>query len=238
MIALIILGAVLLLIAVLMSLPLVFVIDYEKEAEIKIRLLFFNLFEEKEPKKQKRRKRAKKKLVKYKKAKAAHMQRTNDITTAPNAKKEKSIVKDIPDLDIKMLKMLIGGMAHPIKRLIRKIKITELSINSVVGGSDAAKTAINYGLQNAAVHSAVAWVGSISNVKVENINIQADFMREDSKLALHCKVKIKSGTVLICLLAFMFRIASLNGNGNGNHKKPQYQSRSGGIGKTIRIVMD
>jgi hypothetical protein len=232
MTALIIIGAVVLLIAVFLSLPLVFVIDYEKEAEIKMRLLFFNLFEEKEPKKQKRRKRAKKKLVKYKKAKIAHVQRSSSDITPAVPKKEKSITKDIPDLDIKMLKMLIGSMSHPIKRLIKKIKITELYIDSVVGGEDAAKAALSFGVQNAAIYSAVAWLDSISNVKTERINIQADFLREDSEFAMHCKVKIKSGTVLVCLLAFMFKIAALNGNGNG--KKPH----NAGIGKTIKIVVN
>jgi hypothetical protein len=229
MIALIIIGAVVLIIAVLLSLPLVFEIDYEKEAEIKMRLLFFNLFKEKEP----RRTRVKKKLHKYKKAKAAHVRRAAEA--APDVKKEKSIKKDIPDLDIKMLKMLVGGMAHPIKRLIKKIKITELNIDSVVGGSDAAAAALNYGMQNAAIYSGVAWLDTVSNLKVERINIQADFCREDSEFAFHCKVKIKSGTVLVCLLAFMLKIVKLNGNGSSHDRRAQ---RRGGVGKTIRIVME
>lgn len=254
MIALIIIGAVVLLIAVLLSLPLVFVIDYEKEAEIKMRLLFFNLFKEKEPSKQKRRKRVKKKLNKYRKfakrrddpawssdntgpAKLSGTPHRVSPTSAP--KKEKSLTKNIPDLDIKMLKMLVESVKHPIKKLIKKIKITELNINSTVGGDDAAKVAINFGLQNAAIHSAVAWLDSIANVKVEKINIQADFMNEVSDFAIHCKVKIKTGTVLVCLLAFMLKIAKLNAGGGENQKQNRATPRrSGGVGKTIRIVLD
>ncbi|MCL2696539.1 MAG: hypothetical protein FWE74_00495 [Oscillospiraceae bacterium] len=231
MTALIITGAVVLLITVFLSLPIVFVIDYEKEAEIKMRLLFFNLFKEKEPKKLKKRK------IKHRKPKksTAPPQAARQTNLAP--KKEKSVVKNIPDLDISMLKMLVGSMAHPIKRLIKKIKVTELNIDSVVGGSDAAKAAINYGLQNAAVYSGVVWLDSITNVKVERINIQADFCREESEFALHCKVKIKSGTVLVCLLAFMLKMASLNSGGKHRPKR-QTAYKSGGIGKTIRIVID
>jgi len=240
MIALIIIGAVVLLIAVLMSLPIVFVIDYKKEAEIKIRLLFFDLFKEKEPKKRKS-----KRIKKQKPAKPA--ERRGDyqspVTPAPSPSqppktttpppKKKKLEKNIPDLDINLIKMLIDSVAHPVKKLIKKIKITELNIDSTVGGSDAAKAAINFGLQNAAIYAAIAWLKTVSNVKTERISIQPDFMREDSEFSLHCKIKIKTGTVIVCALAFMFKIMKLK----ANEGAPQ-TSRRGGVGKTIRIVMD
>jgi len=240
MIALIIIGAVLLLVIVLMSLPIVFVIDYKKEAEIKIRLLFFDLFKEKEPKKRKQKRTKKQKPVKKQppvkpqptQASVPPQPSQPPKTTTPPPKKKK-LEKNIPDLDINLIKMLVDSVAHPVKKLIRKIKITEFYIDSIVGGSDAAKAAINFGLQNAAVYAAIAWLKTVSNVKVEKINIQPDFMREDSEFTLHCKIKIKTGTVIVCALAFMFKIMKLKANEGVPHTP-----RRGGVGKTIRIVMD
>jgi hypothetical protein len=160
------------------------------------------------------------------------------ITTPPNVQKKKEFKKDIPDLDIKTVKMLLGSLAHPFKQLIRKIKISELNIESIVGGSDAAMAALNFGLQNGAIYSALAWLDSIANLKVERVHIQPDFMREDSVFKLHCKVKIKIGTVIACALAFMVKYAKYK-EYNGKPPKKEYSPpRSGGVGKTIRIVMD
>jgi hypothetical protein len=240
-------GGITLLIVILLSLPVVFEINYKKQAEIKIRLLFFDLLTEKRLNRKKKIKKRIKKRVKKRIAKVssttepAYNQpsqpppQTQQTTLKPP--KKKKLNKNIPDLDINLIKMLISSMAHPFRKLIKKIKITELRIDSIAGGSDAAKAALNYGAQNAVIHGTIAWLKEISSVKVERINIQPDFMREDSEFTLHCKVRIKIGTVIVCGLAFIFKFIALNSNGNGNEhytKKPQ----RAGVGKTIRIVMD
>jgi hypothetical protein len=239
MTALIITGSVLLLIGIILSLSVVFVIDYRKEAEIKIRLLFFDLLKEKKPK-------HKRKGTRHAPVKSDKPAQPAQFTHAPEppfpqpkppkpAKKQKEIRKNIPDIDMALIKMVYAGLAHPLKRLIKRIRITELRLSSIVGGGDAAKVAINFGLQNAAVYGTLAWLKSISGVKTERINIEADFMREESEFTLHCKVRIKIGTVLMCVLAFMFKMARLKAAENDNHvPKP----RKTNLGKSIRIIMD
>ncbi|MCL2018973.1 MAG: hypothetical protein FWG70_04360 [Oscillospiraceae bacterium] len=250
MTALIITGAIISVIIILMSLPIVFEIDYHKEAEIKIRLLFFDLFKEKEPKPRKLKKKKKKPYTPPPKSdtllkpeaplkpdappehsEPAESEKTVKTTLKP--KKKKKFETDIPDLDINLIKILIGGLAHPIKKLIKKIKITELYIESIVGGSDAAQAALNFGTQNAAIYSALAWLKTVSSVKVGQINIRPDFMREDSVFNFHCKVKIRLGTVALCAIAVVFKFMKLKTSLNATPPR-----RSGGVGKTIRIVMD
>jgi hypothetical protein len=209
MLALIIIGAIILLISFIMLLPIVFVVDYEKEAEIKVRLLFFDLLKEKKPKKQKPPKKTKTKQKSAKKtqitAQTAPTPSQTRTTAQKPAKKRKKTKKNIPEIDIKLIRIIIDSFAHPFKRLVKKIKITELQIDSIVGGSDAAKAAINYGIQNAALYTTLEWLKAVSTVKTERISIQADFMREDSVFVLHCKVKLKIGTVVLCGLIFLFK---------------------------------
>jgi len=228
-----ILGGIALLIGIFLLLPIVFVVDYRKEAEIKIRLLFFNLLKEKKPKKTKT-KTYKQKPAKIQPAQTSATPQTSSKAPQKPPKKQKAIKKNIPDIDIALIKVIYNSLAHPLKRLIRKIRITELRLNSIVGGGDAAKAALNFGLQNAAVYSAIAWLKSISYVKTERINIEADFMREESEFTLHCRVKIKTGTVLICLLVFALKMVRIKAAENGNHAKP----RKANLGKSIRIIMD
>ncbi|MCL2109149.1 MAG: hypothetical protein FWH20_07375 [Oscillospiraceae bacterium] len=265
MIALIIIGAVLLLIAVIMSLPLVFVIDYEKEAEIKLRLLFFDLLKD--------RRRRPRKARKVRKARGGDLQSpvkstvaepaqatANTANTAEPAQSgvppaepaatppekplrdsvktgspKKGIRKNIPEIDMKLIRMLLDSFAHPFKRLLKRVKITELYIDSVVGGDDAAKAAINFGLQNAAIYSAVAWLKSISSVRTERISIRADFMREDGEFFLHCKVRIKIGTVVVCGLLFLLKVMRYKAR---EAEPPPVSSGKANVGKRIHIVLD
>ncbi|MCL2078086.1 MAG: DUF2953 domain-containing protein [Oscillospiraceae bacterium] len=225
MIALIIIGAIILLVALILSLPLIFVVDYQKQAEIKIRLLFFDLLKEKKEKKKKSKrgdggspqsvqhtekpdvakttKSVQKQSGEPPRAKFNQTAKTNEKIKPEKPKKAK---KNIPDIDFALIKMIVNSFARQLKKLMKKIKITELYINSIVGGSDAARAALNYGLQSAAIHSALAWLKSISSVRVEQINIQPDFMREDSDFFLHFKARIKIGTVILCALAFLIKL--------------------------------
>jgi len=217
MIALIIIGLVVLVFAVILLLPIVFVIDYENQAAIKVRLLFFDIFSEKKAEKRKVKHNAaqtKKKSAANKSASPVKLnqpQKAEKTGESPNTtlktkkKSGKGIEKNVPAIDMKLIRIMVDSAAHPLKRLIKKIKITELYIDSIAGGGDAAKAALNYGVQNAAVYSAVAWLESVSTVNIERINIQADFMREDSVFLLHFKVKIKIGTVILCALIFFIK---------------------------------
>jgi len=246
MIALIITGAVLLLIAVIMSLPLVFIIDYQKEAEIKIRLLFFDLFTDKE-KKKKKLKKIKKRAVKAVKSKKTQPAQTaaqpqkplqNTVKTEAAQKSKKGIRKNIPEIDIKLIRMMFDSLSHPFKRLIKKVKITELRIDSIVGGSDAAMAAINFGLQNTAIYGTIAWLKAVSSLKVEHINIQPDFLREESELKLHCKVKTKIGTVAVCGLIFLMKIIRHKAAETAKPPERPHSTGKANLSKRIHIVLD
>jgi hypothetical protein len=223
----------------LLSLPLVFIVDYQNQAEIKVRLLFFDLFSDKKPKKNKKKRiKSRHRHRSSVKAKApvktqATMQKVSESTQTPP--KKKKLEKNIPDLDINLIKMLIDSVANPFKKLIKRIKVTELYIDSITGGSDAAAAAFNFGVQNAAIYSLIAWLKAISTVKVERVNIQPDFLSEDSVFILHCKVKIKIGTVIACALAFFFKFLKLK-SGESGAGTPSRQKAN--LGKSIRIVMD
>jgi len=249
MLALIITGSILLLILLLLSMTITAVVDYKKEAQIKVKILFFDLLKEKKVKKRKTRIKNKvNKIQSRSNPRQSNYSKPDkpiiDIETPQlPAKKPKEIKKDIPDIDFALIKLIYLSLAQPFKRLISKVRITELKYESIVGGSDAAMTAISFGLHNAAVYGALAWLKTISNVKTERINIEADFMREESDFTLHCKIRVRAGTVLLCVLAFMMKAAKIkayeNGNGhsNGNGKHAP-QPRKANLGKSIRIIMD
>ncbi len=91
----------------------------------------------------------------------------------------------------------ILGKAKPhIKRLFKKIRVTGVYADITVGGSDAAKTAISYGVHCAAVDGLAAFLDGMITFKAEEINIRADFELEKSVYYAKATVKLRLSTLL------------------------------------------
>ena len=91
---------------------------------------------------------------------------------------------------------LIKRVAPPLREMLRKIYVTDLYIDSVVGGSDAAVIAITYGLQSAAINGTLAALGEYISIDAKEVHIEADFSgnarTNGTDFFAHCKVRART----------------------------------------------
>ncbi len=121
------------------------------------------------------------------------MNKEKDMTrNRPEEKKQKKKSKITPELIFG-----IWGKAKPhVKRLFKKIRVTGVYADITVGGEDAAKTAISYGVHCAAVNGLAAFLDGMINFKAEKIDIKADFALEKSEYYAKATVKLRLSTLL------------------------------------------
>ena len=93
------------------------------------------------------------------------------------------------------LKTLKYSVPH-LKKLLNSIRIYDVYIDFVIGGEDAAAVAINYGLANAFVCTILGWLGSFTKLKLREVNIEADFRKQEGDYFAHLKARL-------CLFAYL-----------------------------------
>lgn len=226
MTALIITAAIALLLFLLLASSITAELEYDKVFKFKIKYLFFTIAKDPlSPKEQKKKKRKaeKKKRREEKKAKKtgkhiaekkprhlptekAHTPEAEEkersealpdnlksaVRSKPEEKKQKKKSGMTPELIFRIL-----GKAKPhIKRLFKKIRVTGVYADITVGGGDAAKTAISYGVHCAAVDGLAAFLNGMITFKAEEINIRADFELEKSVYYAKATVKLRLSTLL------------------------------------------
>ena len=96
---------------------------------------------------------------------------------------------------VETLKTLKYSVPH-LKKLLNSIRIYDVYIDFVIGGEDAAKVAINYGLANAFVCTILGWLGSFTKLKLREVNIEADFRKQEGDYFAHLKARL-------CLFAYL-----------------------------------
>ena len=172
--------------------------DYNNGLALKIKYLCFTVV--KLPKKKKKPKKPKK--VKEKKAKKDKAEEEKDEKKKPE--KKKFDIKSLTFDDyIDLLKMALSGVGKPLKKLFKSIKFSHMSINIVVGGSDAAKTAIKFGAINYAAGNALGLLDSFFTLKpLDDMNITADFQSEKTLYDIYFEVRL----TLFAALAAGFRL--------------------------------
>jgi hypothetical protein len=110
---------------------------------------------------------------------------------------------------IEFVKQLILSASKPIKRLISHIRVSNFYLFITASGEDAAQAAMNYGKINWLVHTALAVLYNTVKLNVKKIDITADFTSGKTKYELSCKVKLRLGTAIGCVLWLLFRTAKL-----------------------------
>lgn len=110
---------------------------------------------------------------------------------------------------IEFVKQLISSASKPVKRLISHIRVSNFYLFITASGEDAAQAAMNYGKINWLVHTALAVLYSTVKLNVKKIDITADFTSGKTEYELSCKVKLRLGTAIGCVLWFLFRAAKL-----------------------------
>lgn len=110
---------------------------------------------------------------------------------------------------IEFIKQLISSASKPVKRLIGHIRVSNFYLFITASGEDAAQAAMNYGKINWLVHTALAVLYNTVKLNVKKIDITADFTSGKTEYELSCKVKLRLGTAIGCVLWFLFRTAKL-----------------------------
>ncbi len=110
---------------------------------------------------------------------------------------------------IEFVKQLILSASKPVKRLIGHIRVSNFYLFITASGEDAAQAAMNYGKINWLVHTALAVLYNTVKLDVKKIDITADFTSGKTEYELSCKVKLRLGTAIGCVLWLLFRTAKL-----------------------------
>jgi hypothetical protein len=218
MTALIIIGIIILVLLIIAAVPLTLTIVAEKNAYMRVSWAFITLYKSDSTKKKKTKKQPKRE----KKSKTAQSKRTG--SSKKRSKKPESSEKSddsglskLSKLDLGDIPGLLRAAGKPIKRLLSRLYVTELYIDSVVGSEDAAMTAIKYGIQCTLIDTALLALKEHLRVDVKDVVVEADFSREKDDFFLHCKIKAR--TYAIAALAVSAVFAIMKGQTHGKPKQ-------------------
>lgn len=256
MTALIIIGAVLLLIFILLASSLTVEFEYDSTFKYKVKYLCFTIKKDplspreqkkKRRKEEKAKKKAEKNKTKLKKKRDKLRKKNNkgqhtaaktgakpaqghNVTGAKGnpargqqaqsgsgekksaetvGKKQqfadkKAEKKPKPDLNI-IISIVKKAKPH-IKRIFKKIRFTKVYVDITVGGDDAAKTAISYGVHCAAVDGLAAFLDNTITFKKEKICIRADFDLEKTNYYASGTLKLRMSTLLHSIIWGLFAV--------------------------------
>ena len=193
-------------------------VEYNGDYKVKVKYLFLTLH----PKKSKK---AKKKSAKKKRQIAKEVVKSPESLTSRIAK-ESGLDKMAYDIskankrsfDFEMYKLIYDTAKPSIRRLVGNIRIDGFKLICVIGGDDAAKVALSYGFQSAAISSALAWLNEILTLKVKKLSVTADFSKEESDIYAKLCMKIRAGAILLCLSEYIMKTAK-NEKNKANPKK-------------------
>lgn len=175
--------------------------DYNGTIALKIKYLCFTII--KIQKKRKSKKRSKKKAAARKDDKKSSAERAEsadigkkgaeklDKKKEPQKKKGIDLKSLTFDDKIELLKLALSGVGKPLKKLLKRIEFSHMSIEVICGGDDAAKTAIKFGAVNIAVGNVLGLLDSFFTLKpLDDLNIQADFQSEETMADVYFEVRL------------------------------------------------
>lgn len=161
-------------------------------------------------------------VTKGEKTKNAQTEKTSD--KSKNVKNSDKAIpkKDKPKPDPDLIINCVNAAKPYAKKLFKKIRIYDVFAEIVVGGDDAAKTALSYGVHCAAVNGFIAFLKNNVSFKAKKIDIKADFDLEKTDYYIYGKVKLRLVTLLSCLI---WGYSAVQGAMNGDTPKGQDQSK-------------
>ena len=203
MVGWIILGSVLLVIFLLLISRVTIIVDYDKD--IWLRVKYFGLFtiyrkpgKEKAPKKPK------------KKSKKKGENDENDTEDGgKKKKKKKKPKKPKPTFDelMELLRMVLDSLGKPLKKVLKRISFSHLSLDAVCGGEDAARAAINYGAMNIALGSVLNLIDQFFTLKTpDDLHIGVDFYQEKTVIKVYVEIRTTVGAALAFVFTLLGRL--------------------------------
>lgn len=213
-------GGVVLLLVLLFTRSVAATVEYDEEKlDVKVKYLFFTLYprkpkQKKSPKEKKRKSAETKPAVKPAEAENSEPPEEpaeqepvgSEIKRARNEKVPKKKKGKKLAFDLEQIMDYVRSASPPIKRLFKKIRVSDLYIDYVVATDDAAKTAIKYGTVCAALYPVIEWLTTYFTVRVRRVHVEADFSEETDDIFAYCKIKLRVSTALGCILWFGVRV--------------------------------
>ena len=115
-------------------------------------------------------------------------------------KSEKKAADKKAKVDIQTAMGVINSAKPHIKKLFKKIRITDVLVDIMVGGDDAAKTAISYGVHCTAIYGLIEFLKRNITFDAKRITVKADFDLPKTDYYAEAEVKLKVSTLLGCLI--------------------------------------
>ena len=118
---------------------------------------------------------------------------------------------------------VIKSVLPPLHNLLKKVRITSLTVDITVAGEDAAQTAINYGKINALFHSSFAALQNFVKVKAKRIKIECDFLKTKTEQKIFFKVKIRNFFIITAALrmGYVFLVNTLKRKKNTDRNQEE-----------------
>ena len=189
MTALIIIAAIALLIFLLLAASIRVDLEYETVFKYRVKYLFLTITKAPESSKQKK-KTPKKESVKEKK-KDTQPQKSKQPKTDKQPR-EKQKMK----LSLDLIRRIIGRASPHVKRIFKKIRLSNVVVDITTGGDDAAKAAISYGVHCSAAYGLAEFLDNTISFNAESIDIRADFDLPETKYYLKGTMKLRLSTLL------------------------------------------
>ena len=223
MVALIVIGAIALLIFILLSSSIRVDMEYDGVFKYRVRYLLFTFvknplsprqIKKKQKKEQRKKKKQEKKDTRLNqpsdtKSQEPEVIRLQKPQTAKQKNTEKKQEQDKPaententpknpkiKFSLDLIKRIIGRASPHVKRIFKKIRFSNVMIDITVGGDDAAKVAISYGVHCSAVYGLIAFLDSVISFNAERVSVRADFDLPKSEYYAKAAVKLRLSTLL------------------------------------------
>lgn len=182
-----IIGAVLLIIAGILFLPVTAHLKFKEDFFVKIKFLGIKVYELKETE-----------------PKEAHKSEEKDGETKkePQENTAKTIFKALKKKygfvgAVKKLFLFFKDCLDDVKKLLKHIKIKSICLNLIYGTDDAAQTAIKYGEICSVVYPVLAFFDTARNVEFKKINVSSDFGSPTAEFDISLKLKTRIFFLLI-----------------------------------------
>lgn len=222
----IIAGAVLIVLLILLLCNVTIIFDFSGDIYLRISYLFFTIVKIPAKKKKSRKKDKKAKKAAKSAVKTGETDATGEIAEADKTAAESGEIngkksdadksgsksakavekpeskKNLGDI-FEVVKLVLDSLGKPLKKLLKRTRISHLVLRATCGGEDAAKAALNYGKTNIIVGNALGWVDSFFTLRpVDDLYIGVDFRSEETAAECHCEARL----TLIAALAFAFTL--------------------------------
>ena len=134
--------------------------------------------------------------------------------TFSRLKKEKGFVGAV-----KEIMGFAGRVLSHIKKLLRHINICKVKLDIVVASSDAAKTAIDYGIVCQAVYPVAAMLNTCAKIGFKEINVKSDFESEKCDFGFAATVKMQIFYLIIAAFKIFSEYKNFVTEKNENERK-------------------